>query len=460
MDKILVPIAAGPKNKHINVTNDGATILRSMHVDNPAAKILIDISKTQDEEVGDGTTTVAVLAGELLREGEKLVHMKLHPQTIIHGWRLARDAARNKLVSIARDNSTNQEKFKEDLINIAKTTLSSKLLTQDKQHFAELAVEAVLRLKGSTNLSYIQVIKKLGGSIKESFLCDGLILEKEISIGCKRSLKNCRILASNTPMDYDKIKIYGTRVRAETLQQVQDVSEAEKLKMKEKVDKIVSYKPNVYINRQLIYDYPEQLLVEKGILVIEHADFEGIERISAALGAEILSTFDSPERSEEVLGTCDSIEEILIGEDKVIKFSGCKRNEACTIVLRGSSQHILDEAERSLHDALCVLVQTVKNKKVIYGGGNSELHMALACEALARTIKGKEALAIEGYARALRQLPITIAENAGFDANELIHDLEIELKERADAGINVDTGLVDSMDKLAITVPIRLFRNA
>lgn len=217
MDKILVPIAAGPKNKHINVTNDGATILSSMHVDNPAAKILIDISKTQDEEVGDGTTTVAVLAGELLREGEKLIHMRIHPQTIISGWRMARDAARAKLVSIAHDHSADQEKFKEDLINIAKTTLSSKLLTQDKQHFAELAVAAVLRLKGSTNLNYIQVIKKLGGSIKESFLCDGLILEKEISIGCKRSLKNCKILASNTPMDYDKIKIYGTRVRVESL---------------------------------------------------------------------------------------------------------------------------------------------------------------------------------------------------------------------------------------------------
>lgn len=324
---------------------------------------------------------------------------------------------------MARDHSADQVKFKEDLTNIAKTTLSSKLLTQDKQHFAELAVEAVLRLRGSTNLNYIQVIKKLGGSIKDSFLCDGLILEKEISIGCKRSLKNCRVLASNTPMDYDKIKIYGTRVRVESLEKVQEVSEAEKMKMKEKVERIAAYKPNVYINRQLIYDYPEQLLVEKGIMVIEHADFEGIERISAALGAEIVSTFDSPERSEEVLGTCDSIEEMLIGEDKVIKFSGCKRNEACTIVLRGSSQHILDEAERSLHDALCVLVQTVKNKRVIYGGGNSELQMALACESLAKTVKGKEALAIEAYAKALRQLPITIAQNAGFDANELIHDL-------------------------------------
>ena len=137
------------------------------------------------------------------------------------------------------------------------------------------------------------------------------------------------------------------------------------------------------------------------------------------------------------MGTCDSIEEILIGEDRVIKFSGCKRNEACTIVLRGSSQHILDEAERSLHDALCVLVQTVKNKQVIYGGGNAEVQLALECEALAGKVRGKEALAIQAYAKALRQLPIAIAENAGFDANELIHDLEIELKEKPDSGIDV-----------------------
>ena len=154
------------------------------------------------------------------------------------------------------------------------------------------------------------------------------------------------------------------------------------------------------------------------------------------------------------MGTCASIEQILIGEDKVLRFSGCKRNEACTIVLRGSSQHILDEAERSLHDALCVLVQTVKNKQVIYGGGNSELLMALACEQLAKTVKGKEALAIDAYAKALRQLPVTIAQNAGFDANQLIHDLQIELQNNPDAGINVDTGLVDSMEKLAITVNI------
>jgi T-complex protein 1 subunit beta len=222
--------------------------------------------------------------------------------------------------------------------------------------------------------------------------------------------------------------------------------------MREKVDKIAAYKPNIFINRQLIYDYPEQLLVEKGILVIEHADFEGIERISAALGAEIVSTFNSPERAEEVLGVCGSIDEILIGEDKVIKFSDCKRNEACTIVLRGASQHILDEAERSLHDALCVLVQTVKNKLVVYGGGNSEMQMSQACLELAQGIKGKEALAIQSYAKALRQLPTIIAENGGYDSTELIQNLEVELRTKKESGLNMNIGAVGSMEELCVTV--------
>jgi len=168
-------------------------------------------------------------------------------------------------------------------------------------------------------------------------------------------------MVANTPMDYDKIKIYGTKVKVESMEKVAEIEVAEKEKMREKVDKIKKFEPTVFINRQLIYDYPEQLLSDKGIMVIEHADFDGVERLAAATGAEILSTFNNPERRDTVLGDVASIEEIIIGEDKLIKFSGCKRNEACTIVLRGSSKHILDEADRSLHDALCVLIATVKN---------------------------------------------------------------------------------------------------
>ena len=157
--------------------------------------------------------------------------------------------------------------------------------------------------------------------------------------------------------------------------------------MRAKVDKILAHRPDVFINRQLIYNYPEQLLAEAGVMVIEHADFDGVERLSAVLGSDILSTFDSPETA--TLGTCESIEEIMIGEDKVIQFSGCQRNEACTIVLRGSGAHILDEAERSLHDAICVLIAAVKNHRILYGGGNAEMRMSLAVDDLARTLSGK-----------------------------------------------------------------------
>lgn len=347
MDKILQ--SNDPNRRHIiTVTNDGATILKSIFVDNPAARILIDISKTQDDEVGDGTTTVAVLAGELLREAEKLVQMNIHPQTIISGWRLAKDAALTKLQEIAWTHD-DEDQFREDLLNIARTTLSSKLLTDDREHFSVLAVDAVLRLKGVNNLDYIKIIKKPGGTMKDSFLAEGFILEKTISTGCKKRVENPKILISNSSMDYDKIKIFGSKVRTDSMQKVAEIEEAEKAKMKKKVDKILAHKPDIFINRQLIYNYPEQLLADAGVMVIEHADFDGTERLSSVLGADILSTFDNPEDSK--LGTCELVEEMMIGEDKVIKFSGCG-GKACSVVLRGSGSHVLDEAERSLHDAL------------------------------------------------------------------------------------------------------------
>jgi T-complex protein 1 subunit beta len=296
MDKILVSMGGNDSSrKKITVTNDGATILQSIHIDNPAARVLIDISKTQDEEVGDGTTTVAVLAGELLREAEKLIQNKIHPQIIIKGWRKARDVAKKVLEDISMDNFDDQEKFRQDLKNIALTTLSSKLLLQDREKFATLAVDAVMRLQGSGNMDYIKLIKKAGGTLGDSFIANGLILEKTIATACERTKKNCRVMVANTPMDHDKIKIMGSKVRTDSIKDIGELEEAEKRKMKQKVDKILAYKPDVFINRQLIYNYPEQLLADAGVMVIEHADFDGIERLSAVLGSSILSTFDNPE---------------------------------------------------------------------------------------------------------------------------------------------------------------------
>ena len=364
------------------------------------------------------------------------------------------------LRSIAWDNSGDEEKFKADLLNIARTTLSSKLLADDRENFATLAVDAVLRLNGSTNLDYIKIIKKAGGtSMKDSFLAEGFILEKSISTGSKRRVENPRILVSNSPMDYDKIKIFGSKVKVDSMMKVAEIEEAERMKMKAKVDKIIAHKPDVFINRQLIYNYPEQLLAEAGIMVIEHADFDGTERLSAVLGADILSTFDSPESA--TLGECDLIEEMMIGEDKVIVFKGCKSNAACSIVLRGSGTHILDEAERSLHDVLCVLTQTIANHKTVYGGGNSEIRMALAVEELAKKTEGKEALAIEAFARALRQLPTIICDNGGYDSAELIQKLGSAIYTgKTKSGLDMNLGEIGDMEVNKITECLKVKESA
>lgn len=196
-------------------------------------------------------------------------------------------------------------------------------------------------------------------------------------------------------------------------------------------------------------------MADAGIMVIEHADFDGMERLSAVLGAEIVSTFDDP--TSDVLGSCASIEEIMIGEDKVIKFSGCQKNEACTIILRGSGIHILDEAERSLHDAICVLISAVKNHQVIFGGGNMEMRMSLAVGELANSTSGKEALAIDAYSRALRSLPTIIADNAGYDSAEIVQNLRSAISNGDhEAGLNMFKGEVDNMKELGVTECLRV----
>ena len=243
MDKILQSVGDGK----LTITNDGATILKSIPIDNPAAKILVDISKTQDAEVGDGTTSVVVFAGELLREAEKLVAQKIHPQTIVRGYRKALEVARRALENSAVDNGKDAVAFRNDLLNIAKTTLSSKILHVDKGKFAELAVDAVLRLKGSSNLDAIQIIKKVGGSLRDSYLDTGFILNKRIGVGQPKRIENARILVANTAMDTDKIKIYGARVKVDSMDKVAEVEKAEKERMKAKVEKIIGLGPKYII---------------------------------------------------------------------------------------------------------------------------------------------------------------------------------------------------------------------
>ncbi|EAW97228.1 chaperonin containing TCP1, subunit 2 (beta), isoform CRA_a [Homo sapiens] len=392
MDKILL---SSGRDASLMVTNDGATILKNIGVDNPAAKVLVDMSRVQDDEVGDGTTSVTVLAAELLREAESLIAKKIHPQTIIAGWREATKAAREALLSSAVDHGSDEVKFRQDLMNIAGTTLSSKLLTHHKDHFTKLAVEAVLRLKGSGNLEAIHIIKKLGGSLADSYLDEGFLLDKKIGVNQPKRIENAKILIANTGMDTDKIKIFGSRVRVDSTAKVAEIEHAEKEKMKEKVERILKHGINCFINRQLIYNYPEQLFGAAGVMAIEHADFAGVERLALVTGGEIASTFDHPELVK--LGSCKLIEEVMIGEDKLIHFSG----------------------------------------------------VAL----------GKEAVAMESYAKALRMLPTIIADNAGYDSADLVAQLRAAHSEgNTTAGLDMREGTIGDMAILGITESFQVKR--
>ena len=440
MDKIL------QSGNNMQVTNDGATILKSVMIDNPAAKLLVNLSQAQDDEVGDGTTSVTVMASELLKQAEKLVDQRIHPQIIVQGYRMACNRAIEAL-NHSKHTLTKAD-MRDYLMKIAKTTLSSKVLNQDKEYFANMVVDAVLRLNGKNDLNLIQIIKKIGDKLSNSYLDDGFILDKTISVNSPKEMKDCTILIANTPMDTDKIKVFGARVKADSTLQLSQIERVEKEKMKTKVDKIKSHGINVFVNRQLIYNYPEQLMGDSGILVIEHADFDGVERLALVTGGEIASTFDHPELCK--MGKCQSITQVMIGEDKLIKFTGVV-GEACSIVLRGATHQLLDEAERSIHDALCVLTQTVAHPTTVYGGGCSEVLMAEAVDELARATPGKVAMAISAFAEALRSLPRTIAENAGLDANDLVSRLQsAHVNGKSDYGINVYENQVSSMDALGI----------
>ncbi|GAB1605359.1 T-complex protein 1 subunit beta-like [Argonauta hians] len=455
MDKILMKQGRGENT--IEVTNDGATILKSLGIDNPAAKVLVDISRVQDDEVGDGTTSVVVLACELLKEAENLIRMKIHPQTIIAGWRKATAVAREALEKSAIDNGNDPVKFRQDLKNIALTTLGSKILTQHSDHFAELAVNAVLKLKGNNDISVIQIIKKLGSGMKDSYLDEGFLLDKKIGVNQPKRIENAKILVANTPMDADKIKVFGSRVKVDAISKVAELEVAEREKMKDKVNKIIKHGCNVFINRQLIYNYPEQLFSDAGVMAIEHADFEGVERLALVTGGEIVSTFDAPECVK--LGHCDVIEEVMIGEDKLIKFSGVALGEACSVVLRGATQQILDEAERSLHDSLCVLSQTVKETKTVHGAGCSEMLMAEAVTQLAAKTPGKEAVAMEAFAKSLRMIPTIIADNGGFDSSELVTQLRAaHTQGKVTYGLDMTNGSIADISTLGVTESLKVKR--
>ena len=419
MDKILLS-----KNGNFLVTNDGATILKNVMCESLSLNIIRDICGVQDDEIGDGTTSVCCLIGELISEAEKLRSFQIHPQLIIQGFRIAAKEAIKIIEKKSFDYSKNLTDFCEQILNLARTTLNSKIISPAREHFARIAVKAVLKLKGSTNINSIKIIKKCGGSLKDSFIENGLILEKKIGVNQPKKIVNARILCANTSMDADKIKIYGARIRVRTISKLAEIEVAEQKKILDKCKKIISHGINVFVNRQLIYHRHERFFTEHGVVTLEHADFDGIERLALVTGAEIVSTFDIPFKIK--LGKCKIVEEILIGDETMTRFSGCPNGDTCTIIIRGSNLQLLDEAERSIHDALCVLSQVIKDPRIVWGGGSIETQVALGLEDLAKKTIDKTSLAIESFAKAVQNLPKIVADNAGLDSIDLINKIKTQ----------------------------------
>lgn len=418
------------ETKQLNVTNDGAFILKDLQIDSAAARILINASVGQDFEEGDGTTTVAVLTSFIIKEASKL---KIHPAKILKGLRMAQEKSEEILERIAV-NAT-----KEDLTYLVKTSLCSKVLKYELDKFTKICIDAIDRLDGRNDLNLIQIIK-CPGKLEDSYLDSGFILDKDVEV---KEMIDPKILIANTSLDQDKIKVFGAIISVNTVQDLAEMETIEHEKMKSKIDSICSKPFDCFINRQLIYDYPMQLLKLKNVQPIEHADFDGVERLNTVLGGKILSTFDSVE--EDAFGTCKKISNVYIGNKRMVKFDGVM-NGASTIVLFGSSKEMLDEAERSIHDALCVLLKIREEPKIVYGGGSCEMAIGVGLSKYALEVPGVESEAIMAVANAFQEIPMVLAENGGYDGTAIRANLRTKHNQKEHTyGVDIKKGDIGCM---------------
>jgi len=455
-DKLM--ISTGPMGE-LNITNDGATIVKNLNLQNPAALLLAEMSKTQDTNAGDGTTSVIVIASALFRACENLINRnKLHPQVVVSGLNKAKKVLLDYLDEVTYDfTSIDDAKANEILLKLAKTSLNSKIVARHKDIFAEIVIEATKKV-GFASMNGINIIKKDGASMEESKLLDGFLLDTKIGMGQSKTIENPKIMVANTSLDADKVKIFSATVKTDTVGKVEEIENAEKQKMIEKIEAIASHNPDVFINRQLIYDFPEQLLSKKGIISIEHADFEGVERLAHVLGAELASTFSKDIGTSKIkLGTCERLEErsdLISGKnDAMLLFSGVPCKGACTIILRGATKNILDEIERSIHDALCVVLKAFNDRRYMLGAGciDALLSKKLADEAKTDRITGIDKLIFEELSGALLEIPTVLCENCGMDSAAIIAGLKTAVDSGSKTtGINIHTNACDDVEKLGI----------
>eukprot|EP01027_Heterolobosea_sp_BB2_P025272 GEZU01038781.1.p1 GENE.GEZU01038781.1~~GEZU01038781.1.p1 ORF type:complete len:572 (-),score=215.95 GEZU01038781.1:179-1894(-) len=408
------------------ISNDGATILKLLDVVHPAAKTLVDIAKSQDSEVGDGTTSVVVLAGEFLKEAKNFVEEGVHSQVIIKAFRQAATLALGKLkelsVSIESDDIN---KKKELLTKCAGTALNSKLIGgANKEFFAKMVVDAVMHLDEDLDIDLIGIKKVQGGALQDSMLVDGVAFKKAFSYAGfeqqPKKFENPKILSLNLELELKSEK-ENAEIRLDDPAKYQSIVDAEWRIIYEKLEKIVASGAKIVLSKLAIGDLATQYFADRGIFCAGRIPEDDLRRVAKATGAQMQTTVN--DLIPSVLGQCAHFEERQIGGERYNIFSGCPEAKTATIILRGGSEQFMDEAERSLHDSIMIVRRAVKHASVVAGGGAIEMELSKYLREHSRTIHGKAQLIINAYARALEVIPRQLAENAGFDSTDILNKL-------------------------------------
>jgi thermosome len=419
LDKMLVDSLG-----EVTVTNDGATILKNMDVQHPAAKLMVQISKTQDDEIGDGTKSTVVLAGELLRRAEELVERKIHPTMIVSGYRKATDESLKAIKELAKPINLDD---KETLRKIAITSMNSKSVSDAKEHLAKLAVDAVLQItekrgeKNYVDVDLIQVIKKQGGGALDTQLIMGVVIDKEVvHPGMPKRVEKAKIALLDSPLEIEKTEI-DAEIRITNPEQMKAFIDQEATLLKEMVEKLSKVGANVVICQKGIDDVAQHFLAKNKILAVRRAKQSDMEKLSRATGARIVTTID--DLSAEDLGTAELVEERNIANEKMLFVEGCKNPRAVSVLVRAGLERAVDEIERSLHDAFKAVATAVTDARILPGAGATQVGLAKRVREYAAKVGGKEQLAVEAFADSLEVIPKALAENAGLDPINVITEL-------------------------------------
>ncbi|ODS34913.1 thermosome subunit [Candidatus Altiarchaeales archaeon WOR_SM1_SCG] len=453
MDKMLVDSLGD-----ITITNDGATIVEEMKVEHPAAKMMVEVAKTQDDEVGDGTTTAVVLAGELLKKAETLLDQNIHPTVISRGYRMAANKAYEILDNIGKDVSIND---RETLIRIAETAMTGKSAEVAKEGLAELAVDAVTQVaeteNGKINIDQdnIKVEKKVGGATSDTELITGVIIDKErVHSGMPKNVKNAKIALIDKALEIEKTET-DAKIQITDPMQLQAFIDQEETMIKKMVDKIVESGATVVFCQKGIDDLAQHYLSKKGIFVARRVKKSDMEKLAKATDARLVTNLE--DLSAKDLGTADEVIEQKISGDAMTFVRGCKDPKAVSVLVRGGTEHVVDEVERAITDALGGVASAIEIGKVVAGGGTPEIEVAKQLRDYATQVGGREQLAINAFADAIEVIPRTLAESAGMDAIDILVELRSEHeKGNTDMGIDVLNAKIADMWAKGVIEPLKI----